>query len=425
MLLIIFVAKRNFNCRVEVKSTSKLNLKIFRGGMELAFFLIVPSVMIVSVLFVHALANRMGLRIYYGTLIAAALAAFAADFAAVFISPAADKTFFLRLGILVAASAVVLTLANIFFVKRKRTEEKNFNEEVRAAYRAEVEKDSSKADETPDVKDDVVPVEQFEWGEKVETVNAEISEPAKAEETSDNVSHYNEFSAQDETDSPAENKSSDEKSSEKKSSEEFPLEEVFKPLETVPIEKLEKFAREEKKSKPVPEPKPSEVFPYEEVFKPLDAVKPETIEKIQDEEKISHHEPSPELEEKIETLDDILDRAYSERSKGHVWQAIDFYRKALERYRNDEYAPFVAIDLGNVYKEEALYSKAIKIYEEALTLPAVERSTETQKEFVKNLEYLRAVRTVLLRHRALSTPFSKLSKEFLREIDAEIRNSAK
>ena len=381
----------------------------------MAFFLIVPSVMIVSVLFVHALANRMGLRIYYGTLIAAALASFAADFAAVLISPAADKTFFLRLGILVAVAALVLTVANIFFVKRKRTEEKNFNEEVRAAYRAEVEKDSAKADEKP-VVEDVVPVEKFEWNESTETVEVETSEsPVDAKVEADKFSDDNKPARYNEVSTPEE----------KKSPEEFPLEEVFKPLESVPIEKLEKFAREEKKSKPEPEPKPSEVFPYEEVFKPLDAVKPETIEKIQDDEKIYPHEPSPELEEKIETLDDILDRAYSERSKGHVWQAIDFYRKALERYRNDEYAPFVAIDLGNVYKEEALYSKAIKIYEEALTLPAVERSTETQKEFVKNLEYLRAVRTVLLRHRALSTPFSKLSKEFLREIDAEIRNSAK
>ena len=163
--------------------------------MELAFFLIVPSVMIVSVLFVHALANRMGLRIYYGTLVAAAISAFAADFVTFFISPAADKTFFLRLGILVAVAALVLTVANIFFVKRKRTEEKNFNEEVRAAYRAEVEKDSSKTEETPEVAD-VVPVEKFEWSESTETVDAEISKPAKVEtETSDTVSHYNEFSA--------------------------------------------------------------------------------------------------------------------------------------------------------------------------------------------------------------------------------------
>ena len=381
--------------------------------------MIVPSVMIVSVLLVHALADRMGLRIGYGTLVAAAVSAFAADFATVLVSPAVGKGFFLRLGIFVLAAAAVLTVANIFFVKRKRAEEKNFNEEVRAAYRAEVEKTSAKAEQA--VVEEVVPVEKFEWHESdsppPETVEAQTSAPAdkpaevEAEETSDDAkpARYNEFSTSDEAKSP----------------EEFPLEEVFKPLESVKIEKLEKFAREEEKSHPAPEPKSSEVFPYEEVFKPLDAVKPETLEKIQDEEKTSPHEPSPELEEKIETLDDILDRAYAERSKGHVWQAIDFYRKALERYRNDEYAPFVAIDLGNVYKEEALYSKAIKIYEEALHLPAVERNASTQKEFVKNLEYLRAVRTVLLRHRALSTPFSKLTKELLREVDAEIRNGNK
>ena len=394
----------------------------------MAFFLIVPSVMIVSVLLVHALANRMGLRIGYGTLIAAALSAFAADFATVLVSPEVGKGFFLRLAVFVLAAAAVLTAANIFFVKRKRAEEKNFNEEVRAAYRAEVEKSAAKVDVDDKAGDDkphaeIAPLDKFEWdgsapeqspSPEPETVDVtdenESSPPAKveAEVADDKAARYNEVSASD-----------------TKSPEEFPLEEVFKPLESVKIEKLERFAREQEKSHPAPEPKSSEVFPYEEVFKPLDAVKPETIEKIQVDEKTSPHEPSPELEEKIETLDDILDRAYAERSKGHVWQAIDFYRKALERYRNDEYAPFVAIDLGNVYKEEALYSKAIKIYEEALTLPAVTRSAATQKEFVKSLEYLRAVRTVLLRHRALSTPFSKLTKELLREVDAELRNSAK
>ena len=404
----------------------------------MAFFLIVPSVMIVSVLVVHALANRMGLKIYYGTLIAVALSAFAVDFATVLVSPAVGKAFFLRLGIFVLAAAAILTAANIFFVKRKRAEEKNFNEEVRAAYRAEVEKTSAQAeavDKTVDTTVDetpaeLAPLEKFEWNEseaspsEAQTVEAQIVEAeTSAPEIEPTAAKVEAVEAEIDDEKSA--RYDETSASETKLPEEFPLEEVFKPLETVKIEKLEKFAREEEKSHPAPEPKSSEVFPYEEVFKPLEAVKPETIEKIQDDEKSSPHEKSPELEEKIETLDDILDRAYAERSKGHVWQAIDFYRKALERYRNDEYAPFVAIDLGNVYKEEALYSKAIKIYEEALTLPAVTRSASTQKEFAKNLEYLRAVRTVLLRHRALSTPFSKLTKELLREVDAELRNSAR
>ena len=124
-----------------------------------------------------------------------------------------------------------------------------------------------------------------------------------------------------------------------------------------------------------------------------------------------------------DTLDDLLDKAYDARGKGHIWQAIEHYRKALERYGNDEYAPFVAIDLGNLYKENALYSKAIKIYEDALNLPSVKQNDEIRREFIKNVEYQRVVRDVLLKHQAATTPFAKLPKEILQEIDAELQKT--
>ncbi|MBR1396769.1 MAG: hypothetical protein IJ563_04470, partial [Selenomonadaceae bacterium] len=97
------------------------------------------------------------------------------------------------------------------------------------------------------------------------------------------------------------------------------------------------------------------------------------------------------------------------------------YQRALERYKNDDYAPFIAIDLGNIYKEQAAYSKVIKTYEEALKLPVVLRNSDTYKEFSKNLAYLRVVQTVLIKHRALSTPFSKISAQYMREIDNEFK----
>ena len=70
-----------------------------------------------------------------------------------------------------------------------------------------------------------------------------------------------------------------------------------------------------------------------------------------------------------------------------------------------------------------MYSKAIKIYEEALTLPAVIRNPSIGKEFKKNLEYLRIVRDVLLKYHALSVPYGKLSEEILQEIDNEFNKS--
>ena len=124
-----------------------------------------------------------------------------------------------------------------------------------------------------------------------------------------------------------------------------------------------------------------------------------------------------------ETLDELLDLAYSEKSQGHIWQAISAYKKALEKYRGDNYAPFVAIDLGNIYKEQAMYTKAIKIFEDALELPAVKRNFSTTEKFQKNILYLKAVQSVLLRHQALKTPFSKISKIYLQEIESEFQSA--
>ncbi len=145
-----------------------------------------------------------------------------------------------------------------------------------------------------------------------------------------------------------------------------------------------------------------------------------------DSEPVKKNNPVKPAEKKIlvsemKTLDEILDYAYTERARGNFSQAAYAYKKALERYGYDDYAPFVAVDLSNVYKEQAFYMKAIKTYETALKLPAVVRNSSIQKEFQDNLNYLRVVQSVLLKNRALSTPFSKISPEHLQEIEAEFQ----
>ena len=103
----------------------------------MAFFLIVPSVVIVSVLLVHALANRLGLQIYYTTLFAVAVLSFMVTLATTFITPAIGREFLLQLGLMISASAMLLTFANKFLLNRQLAEEKRFDEEVKAAYEEE------------------------------------------------------------------------------------------------------------------------------------------------------------------------------------------------------------------------------------------------------------------------------------------------
>ena len=571
----------------------------------MAFFLIVPSVMIVSVLLVRALANRLGLRIYHTTLAAVAIMAFPVTFGATRLSPAIGREYFLWLGALIVAASGLLTLANKFLHGKEIEEERRFTEEVKAAYEAEkrksiaviedkltdapapktlayneifadenisvqtdeqiadenisaqtdeqtadenisaqtdeqtaaenisavtdeqpadenisavtdeqnadenisAEADEQNADEkvsavideqNADEKVSAVIDEQnadekvsAETDEQIadknisavideqnadEKVSAETDEQSADENISavtdeqnadenisaviDEQSADKNISAQTDEQTAAENISAEteldeevkaavaaELSEEPALPENFPLEKIFKPLtEPYPEEAVDEPIKLPEKPKPVkifplekvfepltelkheeiipppakksnPEPK----FPLQKVFEPLSTLNLDKLEEITREEKNLPHEVETKPEEKIDTLDDLLDKAYDERDKGHTWQAIETYKKALERYQGDEYAPFVAIDLCNIYKEQALYTEAIKVYEQALALPALKRNDSARKEFQTNLRYLRLLREILLKHRALSTPFSRLPKDILQEVDIEFK----
>ena len=509
----------------------------------MAFFLIVPSVMVVSIMLTHALAKRLGLKIYYSTLIAVGLMSLIVISAATVLSPVPDKRFLLYLGGLILSTSFLLMLANNFMIKKQREEERIFTEQVKAAYAEELKKDADK----PVVEEIAKPVEKFEWGNETpppeENKSEEIIQSVDNPNLSEEFPLESVFKPLDDVKAEAAAKALEDKDAapfeKPKPEENFPLQDAFKPLEV----KADKIIDNES-DKPFEEPKPEENFPLQETFKPLDVVKPDMLKKIQPEvepsasveeidralseeiakpvqlveekiskpaqiveEKISKpasvieekvSKPAPVVEEKIakpaqvveekvsepaqvieekiskpaqvieekvsepaqvieekvskpaqvveekvskpapvveekvskpaqvvegETLDNILDKAYDARAKGRIWIAIENYKKALERYGSDEYAPFVAIDLGNIYKENALYAKAIKTYESALNLPAVKRNAATKKDFMNNLEYLRVVRDILLKHHASTTPFAKIPKEILQEIDAEFQKA--
>ena len=221
----------------------------------MAFFLIVPSVMIVSMVLIHALAKRLGLQIYYSTLAATAIVSFMIVFAAVILSPVPDKKFFLYLGGLVLLTSFLLTLINNFLIKKQRDEERIFTEQVKAAYAEEIKKDSAK----PVVEEIVAPVDKFEWNDESPKENTIDETPVKENKESETaeeiVKHVEDLK-------PVESS---------KHVEEFSLESVFKPLDDLKAEAVAK-SLQDKSSTPFEEPKPEENFPLQETFKALEEV---------------------------------------------------------------------------------------------------------------------------------------------------------
>lgn len=345
--------------------------------MWLTFFLIVPSVIIIGVILIHGLLNRLGLRVHYIALAICAVLSAAGDAGAILLSPALDKFYFMRLGGFITVSALIGTLANYFLVRREVQAEAEFAEQVRTAY--EEKSDITVVESTPPVEK-ISPKSSAEEVEEIPAVEEKIVEPVKK------VDLVKKFKPRKKISKPAVEKK------------------VPEPVKIPAVEKVEPTVEKTSEGKVVKKFEPEKISKHVKV----------------EEKKISEPEEI-KLPDTDENLDSLLDSAYLEKSQGHVWQAIAIYKKALEKYRNDEYAPFVAIDLGNIYKEMAMYAKAIKIYEDALELPAVKRNLSTLANFKKNIVYLKSVQSVLLRHQALTTPFSKISKVYLQEIESEFQ----
>ncbi len=361
----------------------------------MTFFLIVPSVMIVSVFLVHGIFNRLGLRMHFGALIICAVLSIAADVGAAMFSTAPDKNYFINLSGLILGAAFIATVTNYFLVKQKVAAEK-IEAETRAAYLEDLAERIERAEEIKTVEKVPEPVER----PKVSLIKK--TKPKK-------ISRVKPFESA--------------KIEDKIKLEPIKKVETSKILETTAEGKTVKKFEPEKISKTDAESKkiPVQIKPPEPAKKiPVQTKSSEPAKKIP--AQVKPPEPVKKFSANSETLDDILELAYSEKSQGHSWQAIAAYQKALEKYHNDDYAPFVAIDLGNVYKEMAMYAKAIKTFEDALELPAVKRSAKTTADFKKNIVYLRTVQSVLLRHQALTTPFSRISKIYLREIETEFQS---
>ena len=298
----------------------------------MAFFLIVPSVIIVSIILIHGVASYMGVKISYGALFVCAALSFVALFGAIELSPNPDKFFFVHLGMIILPAALIVTALNYFLIVRDK--EVDFTEEVRRVY---AQQSNGEIYSSEIAK------------ERLKNVSAQVDKNSKAEKISDDDKTFNDDKKFDD-----------------------------------------------------------EIFEAEKTF---DGDK--TFEEILDAEK--------SLDVEFDTLEDLLEYAQAEKVQGHVTAAIVAYKKALDEYRNDDYAPFIAVDLSAMYREQAAYTKAIEVYEDALTLPAVKKNSAVMAEFKKKLAYIKTVQKILFKHNALTTPFSKISREHLREIELEFK----
>ena len=128
------------------------------------------------------------------------------------------------------------------------------------------------------------------------------------------------------------------------------------------------------------------------------AEEPETTAEAQQAEE----SPLPALPEGLDSMDALLDFAFAQTGAGAYELALLAYSTALEQYRNDDYAPFIIIDMVNLYKSQGRYQEAIDCVHNAMDIPAIQESPAYQQNFQNYLAQLKSIS-----HSAASTQSSQ------------------
>ena len=127
--------------------------------------------------------------------------------------------------------------------------------------------------------------------------------------------------------------------------------------------------------------------------------------------------PEPQLPElTAESLDVLLDIAY-EAAESEPLRAIAAYRRALARYPDDSYMPYLLIELSTLYKRLGDYDAALRLFDEARALPIIAQNAVMAQEFERSRRALTVVSHMLAAQGTPSLPFGDVPKEIIVEAD--------
>ena len=385
----------------------------------MTFILITGSIMTISIFLIYRLCHFFNIEMKWTSLVLCAVMAFIVNGMAITMSPFLDRGHYLRLGILVITAAAVVTIFNERMLRR---------EEALAGHCTVLPTEQLPVEEEPPAEDILPAIIQEPLAEMspsepvVPEGTAQAEQPAAVQEIP-----------------PEENSAAPQKNNEaEKAVEEAKLaaqaiaekeaklaaEKAAKEAQAIAEAKARKEAKEraEQKKREAAARKKAEAEAKAKAAAEA-KIRAEAEEKARQELAAKHQAHEQELKQELasmDSLDAILDFAY-EAKDAQPKDAIFAYHEAISRYGDDDYTPFLVIELGNLYKEQANYSGAIAAYKQALTMPIIAKNDAMCQEFTKNIHYLGTVQDILAKHAALSTPFPQIPGDIMQEIETEFQ----
>ena len=121
-------------------------------------------------------------------------------------------------------------------------------------------------------------------------------------------------------------------------------------------------------------------------------------------------------------LDALLDIAYASAEPAPE-RAVAAYRKALARYPQDSYMPYLVIELSTLYKRLGNYDAALRLFDKALALPIIAKNAVMVQEFRRSRRTLHAVSDMLRARGTPALPFGEVPEDVLAAADRQAGNN--
>ena len=403
--------------------------------------LLTAGIMGITLFVLAKIAKRLGLRIKGKALALAGVLACAIACALPFVAPFLTEGYYLKLGALAVAAALLVTGYNAYLWKKDAKAAESADETAEGE-----SKDAQTAEETlaartraaigpqhfkwepPDEPEEEPAEPEPEPAPKPEPVQKTESEP-KPEPEPEQKPEPEEVpkKAPDEVKEAKPEKPPEKKEEPIKKAEQKPIEKISEPPQKeAPVLQAEPPSqrgegRLRQGESPVQQDKKQDVSSAGATTKtepakpqaPIEKPEPKPIEKPEPEPKA----PAPDFST-FTTLDDYLDYADAAQKKGDLERATTAYANAVDIYVSDPYIIYLYMDLGNLLKQQARYTDCINVYHAALSIPILAENPAIAREFEKNIRYLEIVQAVLKRHHAEDTPFGDIPDAVRAEIEA-------
>lgn len=121
------------------------------------------------------------------------------------------------------------------------------------------------------------------------------------------------------------------------------------------------------------------------------------------------------------SLDELIEKGFMQKEKHNFNQALQLFRHALSLSVEDEAAPFLIVEIGNILKNKGAYDEAIQTFSNGRNLPALHSNHLLEQEFVSTIAFLRIVKNTLLQHRLGFIPYNNIPQAVMKEINDEFR----